>query len=320
MKSGTRIALGRSRVQPAAPPPMSRFRSLEELETLRLLVRHLPVGVYVTTEGGEILDANPGMVAMLGLGSVEELRAFRAEDLLVGGRAQRDRWREALEQSGGPCEQELRLRRPDGQVRTVIDTCYPVRAPGETEVLYHGILVDITERKMFERQLDEMARRDPLTGCFNRRHLAELEPQLVAGGVPWGAIVVDVDHFKRYNDEHGHRAGDEALVQVSHFLLRETRANDVVVRLGGDEFLVLLVGEQAAATSAIAGRLREPSEAAAAVPFSLGWAVRRPGEGLERTIQRADERMIQARAQERHRERRGRARAEARETLGDVSA
>ena len=294
-------------MEPARATSGSRFRSLDDLETLRLLVRHLPVAVYITTEGGEILDANPGMLSMLGVTSLEELRAFRAEDLLVGGRAQRDRWREMLDQTGGPCEQELRLRRPDGQVRTVIDTCYPVRAPGETEVLYHGIFVDITERKMFERQLEEMSRRDPLTGCFNRRHLAEVESRLAAEGAALGAIVVDVDHFKRYNDESGHQAGDEALVRVAHFLLRETRANDLVVRLGGDEFLVLLVGEQAAATPAIAARLREPdvAVAAGAVPFSLGWAVRRPGESLERTIQRADQRMIEVRALER-RERRGR--------------
>jgi diguanylate cyclase (GGDEF)-like protein/PAS domain S-box-containing protein len=291
-----------------APPQESagRFRSLSDPETLRLLVRNLPVGVYITTDEGEILDANPGMLAMLGVGSLEELRSFRAEELLVGGRAQRDRQRDLLEQTGSLTEHELRLRRPDGQVRTVIDTCYTVRSErdGKLELLHHGVLIDITERKLFEQQLEEMSRRDPLTGCFNRRHLADLEARLVAAGTPWGAIVVDVDHFKSYNDQHGHQAGDEALVEIAHFLLRETRAQDVVVRLGGDEFLVLLVGEQADSTAAIAARLLEPSPTAAAVPFSLGWAVQRPGEGLEGTVQRADRRMIDARAEER-RERRG---------------
>jgi diguanylate cyclase (GGDEF)-like protein len=244
------------------------------------------------------------MMALLGVGSLAELRSFLAEDLLVGGRAMRERKRELLDQTGTLTEHEVRLRRPDGRTRTVIDSCYRVRDPRSGEVLYHGVIVDITERKLFEQQLRELSNRDPLTGCFNRRYLSELEPRLVADDVPWGAIVVDVDHFKRYNDEHGHQAGDEALVAVSHFLLRETRAHDVVLRLGGDEFLVLLLGDQAESTAAIAARLREPSEAAAAVPFSLGWAVRRPGESIERTIQRADHRMIEVRAQER-RERRG---------------
>ncbi len=282
------------------------FRNLDDNDTLRLLVRNLPVGVYVTTESGELLDANPGLLALLGVGSLEELRGLSVEGLLVGGRLARERQRELLDETGSLREHELRLRRPDGAVRTVIDSCYSVRDPQSGEILYHGVLVDITERKLFEQQLKEVTGRDPLTGCFNRRYLAELEQRLLAEGLPWGAIVVDIDHFKRYNDEQGHQAGDEALVKVAHFLMRETRAQDAVVRLGGDEFLVLLVGEQADSTAAIAARLREPEHLPSPVPFSLGYAVRRPGETLERTIQRADKRMLEVRAHER-RERRGRA-------------
>ena len=280
------------------------FRRLDEPETLRLLVRNLPVGVYVTNEDGEILDANPGFLALVGVHSLDQLRDVGADELLVGGRAVRAQQRELLEQTGHLSEHELRLRRPDGQVRTVIDSCYRVRDPDSGEMLHHGVLVDITERKLFEQQLKEMTGRDALTGCFNRRYLAELEPRLIAEGLDWGAIVVDIDHFKRYNDEQGHQAGDEALVAVAHFLMRETRARDAVVRLGGDEFLVLLVGEQAESTAAIAARLREPEHLASPVPFSLGFAVRRPGETLERTIQRADKRLFEVRAHER-RDRRG---------------
>lgn len=280
------------------------FRRLDELATLRLLVKNLPVGVYVTNEEGEILDANPGFLALVGVRSLEQLRDIGADELLVGGRAVRAQQRELLEQTGYLSEHELRLRRPDGQVRTVIDSCYRVRDSDSGEMLHHGVLVDITERKLFEQQLKEMTGRDALTGCFNRRYLAELEPRLVSEGLDWGAIVVDVDHFKRYNDEQGHQAGDEALLSVAHFLMRETRAQDAVVRLGGDEFLVLLVGDQADSTAAIAARLREPEHLPSPVPFSLGFAVRRPGEPLERTIQRADKRLFEVRAQER-KERRG---------------
>ncbi len=281
------------------------FRNLDDNDTLRLLVRNLPVGVYVTTESGEILDANPGLLALLGVGSLEELRGLSVEGLLVGGRLARERQRELLDETGSLREHELRLRRPDGAVRTVIDSCYSVRDPQSGEILYHGVLIDITERKLFEQQLKEITGRDALTGCFNRRYLAELEQRLVAEGLPWGAIVVDIDHFKRYNDEQGHQVGDEALVKVAHFLMRETRAQDAVVRLGGDEFLVLLVGEQADSTAAIAARLREPEHLPSPVPFSLGYAVRRPDESLERTIQRADKRLLEVRARER-RDRRGR--------------
>ena len=280
------------------------FRHLDEPATLRLLVRNLPVGVYVTSESGEILDANPAFLALVGVGTLEELRRISAEDLVVGGRAARKRQRELLDATGHLSEHELRMRRPDGAVRTVIDSCYRVRDPEGGEILYHGVLVDITERKLFEQQLKEMTGRDALTGCFNRRYLAELEVRLIAEDASWGAIVVDVDHFKSYNDEHGHQAGDEVLISVAHFLLRETRAQDAVVRLGGDEFLVLLVGDQADTTAAIAARLREPEHVPSPVPISLGYAVRRPGETLERTIQRADKRLFEVRARER-KERRG---------------
>ena len=195
------------------------FRRLDELATLRLLLKNLPVGVYVTNEQGDILDANPGFLALVGVRSLEQLRDIGADELLVGGRAVRAQQRELLEQTGYLTEHELRLRRPDGQVRTVIDSCYRVRDADSGEMLHHGVLVDITERKLFEQQLKEMTGRDALTGCFNRRYLAELEPRLVSEGLDWGAIVVDIDHFKRYNDEQGHQAGDEALLSVAHFLM-----------------------------------------------------------------------------------------------------
>jgi diguanylate cyclase (GGDEF)-like protein/PAS domain S-box-containing protein len=279
------------------------FHHLDDPDTLRLLVRNLPVGVYITDEAGAIRDANPGLLALLGVRSLADLGGTRVDDLLVGGSSVRARQRELLDETGVCREQELRILRPDGHVRTVIDTCYLVRSPDTGEVLLHGVLVDITERKLFEQQLEEMSGRDPLTGCFNRRRLAELARRLEAAEeASWGAIVVDVDHFKRYNDELGHQAGDEALIAVAHFLLRETRAQDAVVRLGGDEFLVLLVGEQAQATAAIAARVREPGHQPP-VPVSLGYAVRRPGEAMERTIQRADQRLLEVRAHER-RERR----------------
>lgn len=280
------------------------LRRLDEPETLRLLVHKLPAGVYVTNEAGEILDANPALLALLGVSSLEQLRERHGEEPLVGGAAARERRSEPLARSSAVTEHELELRRLDGQVRTVIDTFYAVRDPATGELLYHGVLVDISERKWFEQQLKELTGRDALTGCFNRRYLAEREGRLLVAGLVWGAIVVDIDHFKRYNDEHGHQAGDQALVEVAHFLLRETRAQDAVVRLGGDEFLVLLVGEHAESTAAVAKRLSEPEHEPSPVPISLGWALRRPGEALEQTIQRADRRLLEVRAKER-RERRG---------------
>ena len=75
------------------------------------------------------------------------------------------------------------------------------------ETICHGILIDITQRKALEDQLLEYSIRDPLTGCYNRRYLDLEQERLERETSTWGAIIVDIDHFKDYNDRHGHQAG-----------------------------------------------------------------------------------------------------------------
>ncbi len=104
--------------------------------------------------------------------------------------------------------------------------------------------------------------------------------------------MADVDHFKAYNDRHGHAAGDAVLTRLSRFLMRQVRAEEFVVRTGGDEFVVLLPGSDEPGTCRAADRLREAALNDRLVPFSLGWAARDASEPLERTILRADRQMI----------------------------
>jgi diguanylate cyclase (GGDEF)-like protein len=206
---------------------------------------------------------------------------------------------ELLAKEGSVREFELRVRRPDGQVRTVLDTAYATRDPETREVLYHGILVDITLRKLLEAQLVEQSIRDPLTGCFNRRYLPEFESRARQSRHSWGCIILDIDHFKRYNDEHGHQAGDQVLVKISRFLMRQTRAEEGVVRMGGDEFLVLLALSDAKHVERAAARLKAAAAQEGLASFSLGWAVRESGERMEKTIGRADARLLASRSHRR---------------------
>ena len=148
--------------------------------------------------------------------------------------------------------------------------------------------------QQLSQALHEQSLRDALTGSFNRRQLALFEEtQRGTGG--WGAITVDLDHFKLVNDTQGHERGDQVLVDFVRFLAARVQPDDVVVRLGGDEFAVLLVGADAAALRAVAARLRRDA-AAAPCAFSLGHALRAPGEPLAETIARADAAMYAARA------------------------
>lgn len=277
--------------------PQGRFQSLQDPETLRLFIENLREGVYITNEAGEILDANPACLEILGIPTVEELRRHRAQDLFADP-AQRDREMELLADAGEVRELELILRRPDGEERTVLDSCHVMRDAETGQLLYHGILIDISGRKQLESRFREASLRDPLTGCYNRRFLGEVQKRLSAFDT-WGTIVVDVDNFKELNDDFGHQAGDEALIKVSRFLQLNARSEDAVVRMGGDEFLLLLLGASAHYVAEVGQRLRLTAAEQDIPSFSVGWATRHGTESLERTIDHADRELLQIRLFER---------------------
>ena len=254
--------------------------------------------MYVTTTGGRILDANPAFLRMFGVGSRAELDEYTAEQLLVQPQRRLEE-RRALAGEGAVREFEFDIRRPDGEVRTVLDTAYQVVDERTGEIAYHGILIDITDRKELERQLFQAALRDPLTGCYNRRFLMERECELRRGRRSWGIVIADIDRFKDYNDLHGHETGDRVLVRVARFLTGEARPDDAVVRIGGDEFLVLLTGSAARSAETVARRLHATGRERVPVGLTYGWAVREHKEGLEDTIRRADKALFRKRALER---------------------
>jgi diguanylate cyclase (GGDEF)-like protein/PAS domain S-box-containing protein len=129
------------------------LNSLQDPATLRELVGNLREGVYVSNLQGKILDANPAFLVMVGVASVEELSRYSVYDLLVDP-AQRASELELMSREGAVREFEFQIRRPDGQVRTVLDACHAVHDPESGETLFHGILVDITDRKEEEDRLE----------------------------------------------------------------------------------------------------------------------------------------------------------------------
>lgn len=121
------------------------------------------------------------------------------------------------------------------------------------------------EQHRNRRILEDAARLDPLTGAVNRNHLW----QLAAKRAPNICVLyVDVDHFKLVNDTHGHRAGDEVLREVARRLLACCRPNDIVARVGGDEFVVLL--ERTTTDGATAVARRVIAEIGQALPAGVG--------------------------------------------------
>jgi diguanylate cyclase (GGDEF)-like protein/PAS domain S-box-containing protein len=287
-----------SRSQPSRKPRTRRYRSLSDPKTLSELALRLKEGIYITTLEGDIIDANPAFLEMFGVESLKELRGFRASDFVKP--EVREREMAQLEHEGSVRDIEFQLTRRDGEVRTVVDSAFLSIDPKTGEKYCHGILVDITQRKELQTQLLELSIRDPLTGCYNRRYLSTVTRQCEAQHKSeWGCIYLDIDHFKQYNDSNGHAEGDSVLVKMARFLMRHVRAEESVVRVGGDEFLVVLCDSGADQTEHVASRLRAAAPTSAPVPFSMGWAARMNGESFEETMVRADQRLLEVRVDER---------------------
>jgi len=106
------------------------------------------------------------------------------------------------------------------------------------------------EVQALQEALRQQATRDELTGLFNRRHLNNTLPAMWALSQrerkPLAAVIIDLDHFKRVNDEHGHDAGDRLLAAFGRVLLANLRKSDVACRYGGEEFCVLMPETDAA--------------------------------------------------------------------------
>jgi diguanylate cyclase (GGDEF)-like protein/PAS domain S-box-containing protein len=287
-----------SRPQQTRKPKAKRFRSLSDPHTLSELALRLKEGIYITTLDGDIIDANPAFLEMFGVESLEELKGFRTSDFVRP--EVRAREMALLERDGSVRDIEFQVTRRDGEVRTVVDSAFLSVDPKTGDKYCHGILVDITQRKELQTQLLELSIRDPLTGCYNRRYLNTVTRQCEAQPKgEWGCIYLDIDHFKQYNDKNGHAEGDSVLVKMARFLMRHVRAEEAVVRVGGDEFLVVLCDSDQDQTDHVAARLRTAAAMSAPVPFSMGWAGRRNGERFEETMVRADHRLLEVRVDER---------------------
>lgn len=150
----------------------------------------------------------------------------------------------------------------------LIDTCVLVSANVIGAIVCYTL--ERTNRANFleERLLIETASRDGLTGIHNRRlfdeHIDRLWPQSLRDRVPLALMLVDIDHFKAYNDYYGHQAGDECLRQVARCLTRSARRPlDVTARYGGEEFAIVLYDATRSHVEDAAQRIRASMEALA---------------------------------------------------------
>ncbi|QIB32397.1 GGDEF domain-containing protein [Ancylobacter pratisalsi] len=161
---------------------------------------------------------------------------------------------------------------------------------------------DVTHRHQLAADLRILADTDALTGVLNRRSFLQHATHLIRSNLPFAALVLDIDHFKQVNDRFGHGFGDQVLVEVATRCRGALREGDVLARLGGEEFAVLLPGEDAACAAAVAERLRAVIAAAPVsgplgshpVSVSIGGACAWPGGVIEDLLQCADNALYEA--------------------------
>ena len=154
-----------------------------------------------------------------------------------------------------------------------------------------------TQLQEAEHRLKVLAETDPLTGCFNRRVFRELVDGLRSGREgPQGAVLMlDMDDLKDINDRQGHAAGDEAIRRAAETIRGHTRATDIVVRWGGDEFVVVIPGASGAYAQARRDELAN-SLALIGLPASAGLAVYEQGKDIMIAVDEADREMYAAKA------------------------
>ncbi len=195
------------------------------------------------------------------------------------------------------------------QVEQVIEQlAMPLQVAIEREVIYRSI--DEERAKAYQRSI-----RDPLTGLFTRSYMQEVMQRHCAIhdrdiDAPVAAIILDIDHFKSINDQYGHASGDLVLKRVARLMREHGRETDVQVRLGGEEFVIFLIGASARQAAIAARRLHEAiashpfaPDGASSIPVtaSLGVALRQQGEALDVLIRRADEALYRAKKDGRNR-------------------
>ena len=186
--------------------------------------------------------------------------------------------------NGGDFSYEARIIRGDGSVRHVVSRGQAELGPGASVLGVFGVLQDVTHQVEIEQELEAaraaaeqaaqrattLAETDELTGVASRRKALRWLDRAIAEARttrrPLSLAIFDIDHFKRVNDQFGHAVGDEVLKRIAGTAANVVRVNDLVGRLGGEEFLAVLPGADTPLALVIAERLRAAIEAAGGEP------------------------------------------------------
>ena len=259
-------------------------RDIEAMEAqYRQIFDSSSAGIFVLDREGRLINGNPTVLKLIGGseggdGAIDRMRRLRGQDFLGRVFARPERVRAMIAEAAHRNETmsaDLELRSQGGETRwahclvSVQDGSAAAQAaPGG---IVEGVLYDITERKRAEHDVRRRAERDALTGALNRAATDEAIDAFLAQAAPTDQVTLlylDLDGFKQVNDRLGHAAGDQVLQQAVRRIMGELRrSSDVVGRVGGDEFVIVLQHGEAA--EAAAAQIAANLVATLCAPFEL---------------------------------------------------
>ena len=267
------------------------------------LAESLPSGVAQIQQDLSVVYANARLSTILGIAPIASVADLTAGVVDSDRASIRDAVNAALIHSE---DRELEVELVQGNIAERRRCAVTIAAVRDQEGQPGALICvsDITDRARLHRELQFRASFDPLTGVLNRatimqaldRSLAQPHPS------PTGVIFIDIDRFKPVNDRMGHAAGDELLIHVAKCLNDATNGEEVVGRLGGDEFLIFCAApENPQQTTALAHRLQlalnqpaDMSTGSVDLHASIGIAFDEPGDTCDALVARADAAMYQA--------------------------
>jgi diguanylate cyclase (GGDEF)-like protein/PAS domain S-box-containing protein len=221
-------------------------RALREAEErFRGAFENAPIGMTLTGLDGRLIRVNPALARILGRPQ-EQLEGMALASITHPDHvaADAEAIRAMVAGETDTFRTEKRYVHADGSAVWALLSVSAVRDTDGRALYFVGQIDDIAERKRFEGQLQYLADHDTLTGLFNRRRFEQELDREIANvrrfGTPGALLMLDIDNFKYVNDTLGHAVGDQLLTSVARLLRERARQTDVVARIGGDEFALIL--------------------------------------------------------------------------------
>ena len=282
----------------------------EELESREKFSKHLvesvPNPLFILDKNGEFIGVNRAFVEFFLCETKELCSKNEDPDIMLV----KDKAMEYLRKIDQTNPKEFNIVDDEGKLRFIElynSAFYDLNSEVAGVV---GVLFDVTKSRIAEMELRQISIKDELTGLYNRRYFNQVLPREIERAKrydnPLSFIMYDIDHFKKVNDNFGHQAGDMVLKTISDIVLKNIRNVDFVFRIGGEEFVILLIETDKKDAYIVAEKIRRIVEQydfgnVGSVTISLGVTGLRKSDTLSRIMKRIDDALYQSKNSGRNR-------------------